>query len=264
MTTRALLTAVAITAMGMAPAFAQDTTRPGNRPPTATPPPVAQPPKTDAQPPSMDAEMQAWMEAGAVGPNHKLLEGMVGEWTTAGKFWMGPGEPMTTAGTSVNTPVLGGRYIQQKFKGDFMGQPFEGIGYTGYDNIKQKFVGTWMDSMSTSVMNSEGTWDAATKSFTFTSEFQDPAGKMVKSRETVKVVDENTHVFTMYHTEPGQQENRVMELTYTRKGAARPAMPSSDRPGSEHPEHPARPATPPTPGGPATPKRPGSTPGGGR
>jgi hypothetical protein len=35
-----------------------------------------------------------------------------------------------------------------------MGMPFEGLGYTGYDNVKKQYFGTWIDSMSTGIMTS--------------------------------------------------------------------------------------------------------------
>src|SRR5687768_15991808 len=97
----------------------------------------------EGQPPQMSAEekamMEAWQKAMTPGPQHKQLDGMVGTWNTTVKTWMAPGAPvMETSGTSENKWVLGGRYIEQRFKGSFMGQPFEGIGYTGYDNVTKQ------------------------------------------------------------------------------------------------------------------------------
>jgi hypothetical protein len=41
--------------------------------------------------------------------------------------------------------VLGGRFVEQRYAGNFMGQPFSGLGYTGYDNYRKKYIGSWMD-----------------------------------------------------------------------------------------------------------------------
>ena len=62
---------------------------------------------------------------------------------------------------------MGGRYLEQRFKGDIMGMPFEGIGYTGYDNVKKQYWGTWMDNMSTGMMTSTGTAPPTGRSWTF-------------------------------------------------------------------------------------------------
>ncbi len=50
--------------------------------------------------------------------------------------------------------------MQEDFSGEFMGKPFHGIGITGYDNLKKKYVGSWIDDMGTGLFISEGDADA--------------------------------------------------------------------------------------------------------
>ena len=111
------------------------------------------------------AEMEAMMKAATPGDAHKKLGAMVGTFNTDVKMWMAPGTP-PTGGTGVaeNSWALDGRFLEQRFTGTFMGMPFHGIGYTGYDNIKKHYIGSWMDNMTTSMMVSEGTPDATGKS----------------------------------------------------------------------------------------------------
>ena len=72
---------------------------------------------------------------------------MVGSWRVESTGWMAPGAPpQKGTGTSEHAWVLGGRYLQQVFHGEYQGQPFEGISYTAFDNFKKKYVGTWIDS----------------------------------------------------------------------------------------------------------------------
>ena len=40
---------------------------------------------------------------------------------------------------------------------------FKGMGVEGYDNVKKKFVGSWIDNMGTGIQFSDGTYDPATK-----------------------------------------------------------------------------------------------------
>src|SRR6187549_847720 len=88
--------------------------------------------------------------------------------------WMSPGAPpQESTGTSENKWVLGGRFVQQSHEGNFMGQPFSGVGYTGYDNFKKKYVGTWMDTMGTMIMVSQGSADATGKTLSMTSTIDD-------------------------------------------------------------------------------------------
>jgi hypothetical protein len=50
-------------------------------------------------------------------------------------LWIAEGAPpYVTKGTFKNKMVPGGRYQQSIYKADMIGMPFEGRGYTGYDN----------------------------------------------------------------------------------------------------------------------------------
>ncbi len=182
--------------------------------------------------PANDASMDAWMKAAQPSENHKLLEPMIGVWSAKCKFWMGgPETPATeSSGTMTNKWVLGGRFIRSEFKGEFMNQPFEGLGYFGFDNAEQKYIGSWADTLSTTMMTSTGTYDAAKKTFTMKGSFKEPGtGQNFTSRETTTIVDANTTKFEMYHTGPDGKENKVGEITYTRSGSA-PAAPAHDAP----------------------------------
>src|SRR5262245_12137150 len=103
-----------------------------------------------AQQPDMnDPAMKAMMAYATPGPVQKAMEGMVGTWNTSITSYMDPAKPEKSTGTSTYTSIMGGRYIQESFKSTFMGQPFEGLGTFGYDNVLKKYVGTWLDNMGT-------------------------------------------------------------------------------------------------------------------
>ncbi|HEX3578121.1 MAG TPA: DUF1579 domain-containing protein [Thermoanaerobaculia bacterium] len=174
-------------------------------------------PKAKAGP--SQAEMEAMMKAATPGDAHKKLNGMAGTFTADVKMWMAPGAPPTAgSGVAENSWALGGRFLQQNFTGTFMGMPFSGVGYTGYDNIKKKYIGSWMDSMSTSMMVSTGTANADGKSYTFTSTMDDPmTGKSAPVKETVTVVDADHHTLEMWGPGPDGKMFKMMEIAYTRK-----------------------------------------------
>ena len=97
--------------------------------------------------------------------------------------------------------------------------PFEGTSTTGYDNAKKVFFTTWMDNMSTGVMNMEGTWDEATKTINFKGKMLCPAnGVETEMREVFKIVDDNTQVMEMYGPDMKTgKEFKSMEIKFTRK-----------------------------------------------
>jgi hypothetical protein len=165
------------------------------------------------------AAMEAMMKAATPGDAHKKLGAMVGTFNTDVKMYPQPGAPAVSgSGVSENTWALDGRFVEQRFNGTFMGMPFHGIGYTGYDNIKKHYIGSWMDNMTTSMMVSEGTPDATGKSITFTSTMDDPmTGKSSPVKETVTVVDDDHHTLEMWGAGPDGKMFKMMEIAYSRK-----------------------------------------------
>lgn len=164
------------------------------------------------------AQMEAWMKASTPGDAHKKLDGMVGNWNVTVKAWMAPGAPpMESTGTAVNSWVLGGRWMEEKFTGTFMGMPFNGIGYTGYDNIKKQYVGTWMDNMSTAVMVSSGKGSSG-NTYEFTSTMDDAmTGKPATITEKVVFTDADHHTMEMWAPGPDGRNYKSMEIAYSRK-----------------------------------------------
>ncbi len=164
--------------------------------------------KAPAGPPDEKAMMEAMTKAATPGEPHKKLESMVGTWDTKVTMWMDPSKPPEeSTGTSENRWVLGNRYVQQTYEGTFMGQPFSGIGYTGYDNITKKYTGTWMDSASTAMMNMTGKGT-----------MNDPmTGKACKLTSKVTVADNDHHTMEMWGPDPSGKVYKMMEITYVRK-----------------------------------------------
>ena len=163
--------------------------------------------------------MKTMMEVGTPGEQHAMLAKANGKWTAETTMWTSPdAPPMTAKGAAENKMVMGGRYQQTSFKGDMMGMPYEGSGITGYDKAKKVWFTTWMDNMSTTVMNMEGAWDDATKSINFKGKMLCPAnGKECEMREVYKIVDDNTHVMEMYGPDMKTgKEYKNMEIKYTR------------------------------------------------
>jgi len=180
----------------------------------------AEPPQ---EAPKMSAEQQAmmdaWQKASTPGAEHKqLAEQFAGTWTTKQTMWMDPSAPpMSETGKAVNTALFGGRQVRMEFSGGFMGQPFEGIGYTGYDNVRKRYTSFWADSMGTGSMNLLGDYDAATKTYSFTGDMPDvmKPGGMLAIRETVRIVDADHMVMEMFEPHDGK-EVRTMQIEYTR------------------------------------------------
>jgi hypothetical protein len=157
--------------------------------------------------------------AGTPGDSHKALEPLVGEWNADVRCWHNPGgAPTASKGTSKAEWTLGGRFLREEFSGEMMGKPFRGIGLTGFDNQKQKYVSVWTDDMSTAIMTSEGTADASGKTITFTSKMDCPVTgeKDMPVKQILRIDSRDKHTFEMHDPRRGEN-SKTMEITYTRK-----------------------------------------------
>ena len=208
-----LLLAVSAAGAGMALA------RPLPEQPASAEKPAGPKAKPKAKTPSQDEMMKAWQAYATPGESHKKLEKAAGTWNTKVRTWMDPSKPPEeTEGTNVGTMVLGGRYLEEKYEGTMMGQPFHGVGLTGYDNYKKKYVGTWADSMGTGIMMMTGSFDKSGKVMTSWGTMDDPImKKTVKVKSVTTIVDDDTHRFEMWNTGPGGKMVKSMEMVYTRK-----------------------------------------------
>ena len=173
--------------------------------------------------PKMTAEqqaaMEAWRKVATPGEGHKVLEPMIGSWNVKSTSWEAPGAPPTQgAGTAESSWILGGRFVREDFQGEFGGMKFQGLGYTGYDNFKKKYVGTWMDTMGTMIMVMTGTADPSGKVLSTTSTMDDAVtGKPMKVRTVTRIVDASKHVMEMFGPDRSGKEFKMMEIVYTKK-----------------------------------------------
>ena len=182
---------------------AQDGMKPGDKPMSA----------------EQKAMMDAWMKFATPAEGHKSLAGIVGTWDAEVTSWMDPAQPPEKSkGVSENRMMLGGRWVESRFTSQMMGMPFEGLGYTGYDNHKKKYVGTWMDNMSTAVMVSEGTWDAAGRVMTSMATMDDfMTGKASQIKMVTTIMDPDHHMFEMWGPDPKGKNVKQMEIHYRRR-----------------------------------------------
>ncbi len=152
---------------------------------------------------------------------HERLAKDVGTWDATIKSWMqGPdSEPLVSQGVEVVKLMPGGLWTHSEFDGKFGDQEFHGCGQSGYNARKGKYVGTWVDSMSTEIMMMEGEYDPATHTVTFYAKGTDPSGKPYESKLTSKHDGDDTRVFTMAmkSDETKGEYMKIMEITYKRR-----------------------------------------------
>lgn len=150
------------------------------------------------------------------GPEHEVLKMDVGTWNAVVEFMPPGAPPMTSKGVEVATVGCGGLCLITDFKGEAMGQPFQGHGVTVWDAAKKKYTGVWMDSMSAGLNVGESTYDAAGKKFEGWMEGPDMTGKMMRMRSVVEYKGD-TRTMTSFAPGPDGKEALMMRITYTRQ-----------------------------------------------
>ena len=132
--------------------------------------------------------------------------------------------PTESSGTCVTKAVMGGRYFITEINGKFpmpgadgktQIMDFKGMATEGYDNVKNKFVSTWIDNMGTSIMIMEGSFDKGARTLTYMGEYEPMPGMKMKARQVVKFVNHVEHVMEWYE-DRGGKEVKTMEIIYKR------------------------------------------------
>jgi len=109
-------------------------------------------------------------------------------------------------------------WLVSRFEGEAAGMPFVGVGTSGYDPEKKKYVGTWVDTMTPHLMITEAEYDEEKKPLTGTAEGRDPHTKKPYTAKIVaRYVDDDTRVFEMHMPGEDGKEFKMMEITYKRR-----------------------------------------------
>lgn len=178
-------------------------------------------PAAEKQMSQEEQEMMAkWQEYATPGEAQKALEMFAGEWDYTVSWWNSPdAEPEKSTGTSENKMIMGGRYLKQKATGTSMGQEYQGMGITGYDNAEEQYEGLWIDNMGTGMMISTGSYDADAKTFTMAGTYTCPMedNKEKSFRTVATFANEDKFTFDMYGPDMEGKEYKMMEIVYTKK-----------------------------------------------
>lgn len=169
--------------------------------------------------PEQQAMMEEWNKIAAPGEHHKHLDYFVGQWKTKTKMFMGgPGsKAIESEGSSEMKWVLDGRFIMDNHQGTMMGQPYNGIGLTGYDNFRNLYVSSWYSNQGTNVLTMSGMRHPETGIFTYYGEMDEPALKVVGRtvKYVTKIVDADHYVFEIIDLHAGD-DYKVIEIEYER------------------------------------------------
>ncbi len=168
------------------------------------------------------ASADPWLALSRPGAMHALLGTLEGTWDVRAEFDLGDGRGTdVVTGTMVNTWTLGRRWLQQSYAGasPALGR-FDGQGTLGFDNALGRFVGSWVDSLSTTMMHTTGTYDGATMGITLAGPFAGPENSTFTQRQVLNVISPSRYTVTMFLITPQGREVRTGQAEYRRRSGA--------------------------------------------
>lgn len=137
-------------------------------------------------------------ESSAPGAEHAWLGQLEGEWETVAEAIVAPGQPPLESKGTESVRRLGDSWVLSEVESSFMDIPFSAVLTLGYDAEAKKFVGTWIDSLSSYLWHYEGTLDADGRTLTLEAEGPCPRtpGKHAKYRDVIEVEGPNERTLT--------------------------------------------------------------------
>ena len=156
----------------------------------------------------------AQQESGAppLPPETKRLDAWVGTWD-AEVSMMG----QTTQGSETCRIECGGYWLITEHTGSFMGTPFQGKGFTGYDATKGAYAGTWIDSAGSPMsVYSDGQFSKDGKTLTAHVDGVGMDGKPARFEYVWTFPDARTRTFEIFQLDGGKKELQ-MKIRYTKK-----------------------------------------------
>lgn len=172
--------------------------------------------------PQFDAAgMQRYMEIVKPDFHHDKLAEWIGKWDTEIRTGP-PGAQTVNKGTAEFSWLFERRWLQQRTDGELTLGPqkykLQGLGLLGYDRYKQKYVGSSCDTMTTNLLHFEGNFDRTDNVLILFGPMDEPmSGEHDKCVKYVwRLLDKDKMVFEVHDLPIGEEQTKVVEITYTR------------------------------------------------
>ncbi len=168
-----------------------------------------------------DGGMARWMQTCKAGPAHERLKELLGNYDIVTRISMGQSQPpMELEGSAEFSWLAEGKWLQMKWAGMMMnGKPGTGLTLLGYDNFKERYVTTMVDSMQTCMNSASGHFDSSGDNLILWGTIDEPAtpeqDKMVKY--VYRGFGKDAFVFEVHDMMIGESNTKVIEIAFTRK-----------------------------------------------
>jgi hypothetical protein len=173
------------------------------------------------KPDSMQAGMERWMATCMAGAPHARLKELLGDWDVTMRMYMGgpDAKPTETKGSAKATWFTEGKWLQLDTSYSFMGQAIQHRTTLGYDNFKQRFVASFVDSMQTTLNTASGLFSQDGDNLILWGTIDEPMtpeqDKQV--RYIYRRFGQDKWTLEVHDMMIGEANTRVLEFEYARK-----------------------------------------------
>lgn len=154
---------------------------------------------------------------GPLTPELAVLELFAGPWEVRESHLNSRGEVVATAkGIEEGAWVLDRKVLQRTYITGEEGALFRAIGLVSWNTEQKRYEGSWFDNVrSGGPTTFTGTWEAATRTMTFTLMSGGSDGKAQQHKVVDKFLDDENRMVTTFKVDGGLVE-KVLEVRYTR------------------------------------------------
>jgi hypothetical protein len=170
--------------------------------------------------PPADAATGPWEDLVKPSASHRIFRQMAGVFDAKSRFWVFPGAkpggaPSESTARAENKLIFEDRFLVQDYR--VPGRSLVGVGYYGFDNLRQTYQHVWLDSAITGIETLEGSPDATAGVVVFRAEEIDPVTrKKIAVREVLRVENDDRYSVERYEGGADGAEVKSMETVYTR------------------------------------------------
>ncbi|MCC6409798.1 MAG: DUF1579 family protein, partial [Planctomycetes bacterium] len=152
---------------------------------------------------------------------HERLKEALGEWDATMRMGMpgATGKPMESKGSAKATWFVEGKWLQLDTSYSMMGQSIQHRTMLGYDNFKQRYVASMVDSLQTAMNTSSGLFTQSGDDLILWGTIDEPItpeqDKMVKY--VYRGFGQDKWKLEIHDMMIGESNTQVLEFEFTRK-----------------------------------------------